>query len=83
MLRNVWLSLFILCLSSCNSAPKVTVCISDPSRGGFDCYDEKTEKSYFLLYKESDKYVAMSPSDSEKLLDYCSSKVVLEDEIKQ
>lgn len=72
--------LLILCpiflvVSNCGSAPKVTVCISDPSAGGLDCYNENTGVSSFIKYEDSDKYVALPPSDAQTLLNYCAQAV--------
>lgn len=73
MLRRIWL---ICCLSfllsSCKEGPKLTVCVSDVSAGGFDCYDSTTKKSSFLKYQDSDKYVAMPPADAQTLFNYCA-----------
>ena len=59
-------------LNSCKEGPKVMVCISDPQAGGFDCFDQVSQKSSFLKYADSDKYVAMPPTDAQSLFDYCA-----------
>lgn len=48
------------------------VCVSDPAAGGFDCFDENTQKQSFLKYSDSDKYIALPPDDAQTLLTYCS-----------
>lgn len=65
------LSLVVL-LSSCGHGPKVTVCVSDPAAGGFDCYNENTQQSSFMAYAASDKFVAFSPTDAQTLLNFCN-----------
>lgn len=75
MRPRLWLILLLaLPLSSCGHGPKVTVCVSDPAVGGFDCYNENTGKSSFLAYAGSDKYVAFSPTDAQTLLNFCSQQ---------
>jgi hypothetical protein len=64
--------LLVVPLNSCGGGPKLKLCISDPSHGGFDCYDERTGLSSFLSYSESDKMVALTPSDAQILLNYCT-----------
>ncbi len=64
--------LLVVLLNSCGSGPKVMVCVSDPGAHGFDCYDERTSKSSFLSYDQSDKYVAFNPSDAQTLLNFCA-----------
>jgi hypothetical protein len=41
----------------------------------FDCWDEATQTASTLVYADSDKYVAFSPDDAKKLLDYCSQEM--------
>ena len=65
------LALIVLVIS-CAGGPLITVCISDPAKGGFDCYDEQTKINSFLAYADSDKFVAMSPTDAQTLANYCS-----------
>ncbi len=74
--KHLLTSLTICLLSSaCGTAPKVQVCISDPATGGFDCFDEATQKSSFIAYADSDKFVAFNPTDAQTLLDFCSQGV--------
>lgn len=75
--RKIWKHiipsfLMVLLLGGCKTAPLVTVCISDPAVGGFDCYDQRTQKPFFLLYKDSDKLVGTPPQDMQTLLNYCA-----------
>ena len=61
-------------LVSCKHAPKVTLCVSDPIVGGFQCEDPE-EHAFVLPYSESENYVALSPSDAQALFLYCKSKI--------
>jgi len=72
MLLRLLLILSLVCVTSCLRAPKVKVCISDPSAHGFDCYDEATGQSSFTTYDNSDHFVAFPPKDAQALLEYCS-----------
>lgn len=75
MRLKLWLTLSLLSLSSCgHTGPKIAVCVSNPSNDGFECYDERTQKSYHLNYSDSDKYVALSPTDAQTLFNFCGSK---------
>lgn len=67
----IYLSLLAVC--SCGTGLRVTVCLSDPGNGGFQCSDAKKNKS-FLPYASSENYVALSPDDAETVLNYCKSK---------
>jgi hypothetical protein len=60
-------------LLGCGSGPKVTVCISDPQNGGFQCvtHDDKT---IFLAYADSNNYVALPPDHMRSLIEYCGLK---------
>lgn len=49
------------------------MCISDGERG-FDCVDKK-KKEYFIEYSKSQNYIAFSPNDFEKLLNYYKLKL--------
>lgn len=73
MLRNLLLTCSLaFLLSSCKHGPKLMVCVSDPSEGGFDCYDENLKVNSFLKYQDSDKYIALPPDDAQTLLTYFS-----------
>lgn len=75
MPRKVSLILFIsLVLSGCAHGPKVTVCTSDPSNGGFQTYDERTKKTGFLPYPQSAGLIAYSELDAQSLLNACAQK---------
>lgn len=60
----------LLLLSSCKNGPKVTICVVDVAKNGYQCVD-KNKKESFLPFKDSDNYVAVSPNDVETLLNYC------------
>lgn len=71
---KICLILSLVCLlNSCKEGPKVTVCVSNPSESGFECYSQETKKSFFLKYEDSDKYVALSPADAQTLFNYCAN----------
>lgn len=73
MLQKILLLSLVVCLlSSCKKGPLVTVCISDPPAGGMDCYDQVNKKSFFILYAQTDKYVALPPADAESVLNFCA-----------
>lgn len=74
LVQKLLLMLLLLFASSCKEGPQVVLCVSMPAVNGFQCYDEKTQKYSFLWYKDSDKYIAMSPGDAQALLDYCDQK---------
>lgn len=57
---------FLLSLASCASGPKVTVCISNPINGSFECSPPKGDE-FSLPFEESENYVCMSPKDTERL----------------
>jgi hypothetical protein len=65
---------FLILNLGCSTGPKVTVCVSDTKSGGFECYDERTGQKYFMDYKDSEKYIALSPTDAQTLFQYCSQK---------
>lgn len=68
----VILSLSFL-LNSCKTvAPEVTVCASDPSHNGADCFNQRTKESFFLPYLQTDKFVCMPPTDAQTLFDFCA-----------
>jgi hypothetical protein len=75
MLRRTSATLFLSCsFLGCGDAPKVTVCVSDPANNGFQCHNYKTGVDSFLDYQESENFVAMSPGDSRRVLEYCKRK---------
>jgi len=65
------LSLLSLLLVSCGgNGPTVDVCLSYPTSGGFICVD-KNQKAYKIPFDQSEKYVAFSPDDAQKLISSC------------
>lgn len=64
----------VFSLTACGVGPKVTICVSDPSQKGFQCFDQRTNKSFFLVYDKSENYIAMSPADTKTVLNYCKQK---------
>lgn len=76
--KSLLLVLFsLLCVSSsltgCKGGPRVTLCISNPMRGGFNCVTPD-DKDYFLPYQNSDNFIALSPNDARTFFEYCSTK---------
>lgn len=63
------LLLLAFSLSGC-LGPKLTLCVSDPEAGGFQCFDQRTEKDFFKPYPESGNFVAMPANDYERLLKF-------------
>jgi hypothetical protein len=77
MQLRLLLILFVACIeASCASppGPRLTVHVSDPSRGGMDYFDSRKEQRGFIPYSQTDKLVCFSPTDLEALLTYCKSK---------
>ena len=73
MLQKLSLILFTaFLLSSCGNGPQVTVYVSDPAVGGLDGYNEATQKSSFVTYANSDKFVCFTPTDAQSLLSNCA-----------
>lgn len=58
---------------ACGNGPKVTVCISDPGAGGFQCVDPE-DKVSLIPYGQTGNYVCFSPSDARSLLEASSIK---------
>lgn len=71
MLRKISLTILLLfSLSGCGIGPKVATCVSDPSNHGFQCFDARTNKAFFLDYSKSENYVAFSPADAKAILEW-------------
>ena len=74
-MKHIGIALVMVVLSilipACGTGPSVKLCISTPSEGGFECFDETTQKSYFVKYEDSDKYVSLPPADAQTLFNYC------------
>jgi hypothetical protein len=67
--KTLYLALGSLLVGSCGSAPKVTICISDPLKNGFQCVDHD-KKEFFIAYQKSENYVAMSPDDFRQVVEW-------------
>ena len=68
-----YLTVLVLCLLSwgCKGkGPKLTLCISDPAQGAFQCVNPNGS-NFVLPYAESENYVALSPQDTETLFNWC------------
>lgn len=68
-LRNVSLILLLVFSAGC-LGPKITVCVSDPAAQGFQCFDQRTSKSFFINYSESENFIAEPSRDFDLLLNY-------------
>lgn len=77
------LILSCLFLISCKNGPALTICVSTPSINGFSCYNQSTGESSVLLYADSNKYVAMSPTDTQALLTFCGLPSNEAEQLKQ
>lgn len=62
------------------SGPLLKVYLSDPTIGGMDFYDEKTGKSGFVYYSDTDKFICLDQVDTQTLLNYCGIKQPQEEE---
>lgn len=60
----------------------VDVCLSYPVRGGFICVDT-SQHAYFIAYSNSDKWVAFSPADAQKLIESCGVGERKREEIRE
>lgn len=67
--RYLILILITFGLTGC-LGPKVTVCVSDPEAGGFQCFDQRTKKDFFKDYRDSGNFVAMPANDYERVLKF-------------
>lgn len=71
-LPKLLLTLFAVSSLGCGpGGPAVKICVSDPEREGLTCFDSKTQAQSFLLYKESENYVCVSPNDFKTVLNFC------------
>lgn len=71
LLSLVCLSAFLVGMNSCSTnGPKVTVYISNPVAGGMDFSDAAGTKG-FVEYPKTDKFVCLTPIDTQTLLNYC------------
>lgn len=68
---------FVLLVSACSGGPRVTVCVVDAPNGNMQCHSSEGESSVLPII-QADKYVCMSPSDMERLLEWAKKKCDLE-----
>ena len=54
----------------CGKGPKVEACVSDPSKGGEQCYNARTETSRFVEYKDTDNWVCFPPDEIKVILEW-------------
>lgn len=74
MLQKQFKILFAICslltLSSCNDAPAVDVCVSDPAMNGFVCIAKDQKTQYFLAYADSTGLIGVKGNDFEAFLNW-------------
>lgn len=72
MIKTLKISLSLLILYSLPGCihGDLTVCISNPGQGGFEC-SKGGAKSVHLDYKDSENYVALPPDDARTVLEKC------------
>lgn len=63
------LAIFLSLLISCDN-PNITVCVSVPEKGGFNC-SLAGGKMYLLPYAKSDNYIALPAEDARTLIEKC------------
>ena len=57
-------------VSSCQSQPKIRLCIGDVASGGFQCLDQKTGDNFFQSFDGVDNWISTPPEDFEALLNW-------------
>jgi hypothetical protein len=72
-LKLLLLCLFLFVGSSCGTGPKVTICLVDVASGGMQCNDPD-DNVLFIPFAQADNYVAMSPDDFKRVIDYIRLK---------
>lgn len=63
----------LLVFSGCSSGPKVTICVSNPQAGVFECHDPK-DGAFVVPFDQSENYIAMPPKDFQALIEYAKRK---------
>ncbi len=74
--HRILVALSILAISgvaACGTLKGLTVCVSDPAKGGLQCSKDGAEK-YFLPYSESENFIALPPKDAEKVFQECTDR---------
>lgn len=64
---------FSFLVVGCGKGPQVTVCVSDPGAGGFQCVDPQGVVT-LLTFNKTGNYVCFSPTDARTLLEAASVK---------
>lgn len=55
--------------------PLITTCITDPARGEFECFNEKTQAPSIVKWGEdTDNWICRSPDDEKTLMSFCGSR---------
>lgn len=66
--------LFLVCsLVSCQSGPKITVCVMNGGYGILDCVDPD-QKQFQIPVSGANNYVCLSPPDMKEMIDWCEAK---------
>lgn len=63
----------LLGAGSCSQGPDVTVYISTPKNGGMNWARASANKTGFIPYQYTDKFVCFNQIDAQLLLDYCKA----------
>ena len=75
MKRLVGYAILCLVCSGCaHKPPPVTVCVSDPEAMGFQC-NAPDGTPLFVAYDNSGNYVALSPEDAEKMIEWMKRRL--------
>ncbi len=69
ILRSMILAILASSLISCEH-PNITVCVSVPEKGGFNC-SLAGGTMYLLPYAKSDNYIALPPEDARTVIEKC------------
>ena len=69
-----WCGWFVILNSCATGGPKITYCIIDSMEQGFRCVPYQGD-SYFKPLPEGDRYVCMSPGDTESFLKACKRRL--------
>ena len=72
------LLLVVLCcttmgVSECSQGPEMAIYISTPKSGGMNYYDPVSDKSGFIPYSQTDKFICLTPTDAQTLFNYCKT----------
>lgn len=63
----------LLAFSACANGPRVTVYVADPPNNQFESYNEQTGAKTIVPWSQGNKFICLSPTDAQTLLNYCGS----------